>query len=288
VLALDELGAPVMNGTQIFITTDLGMVLPHDEYDAETLTGENRKVNVSTRGGVALATFYAGEARGTATITVKSGAHTITGQFTVGRTPDQILLSVQGQSGESGSLLPPEGGEAVVTAYVVDADDNPVVDVDVVFSTTEGVLESGGGRLRTDSDGTVQDTLSTTVTAQVTASLPGSVSSASLASPPVTITVPGPVILTIVPNTGSYEGGDRIVVTGSDFAFGARVLFDGNEGVPADAEVTPEEWDRNRIEVFTPPSPFGEEDIVDVTVQNPNDTSDTRESGFTYVAPEGT
>ncbi len=286
VLALDELGAPVMDGTQIFITTDLGMVLPFGNYTDGTLPDAQHKVNVNTRRGVAQATFYSGNSRGTAVITVKSGDHTLASSFVVGRTPDVILLSVEGQSEGSGSVLPPEGGAVIVTAYVYDQNDNPIVDEDVVFSTTAGVLESGGGRLRTGIDGTVEDVLTTTHTAQVTGMLPGSATMAGLLSPSLTITVPEPVIYTVVPNTGTYLGGDVVVVSGEAFAFGARVLFDGLEGIPTDPDPTPATWSNNRMEVITPPSPFGSADIVDVTVQNPNNYYSTRESGFTYIEPD--
>lgn len=283
VLALDEIGAPVMDGTQIFITTDMGIVLPYGEYeDPEALPLDQHKVNVGTRRGVAMATFYSGEEKGTASISVKSGKHKETSTIVIGRTPDMVLISVQGQSETSGSLLPPEGGSTVITAYVFDENDNPIVQEDVIFSATAGVLESGGGRLVTDQDGSVQDVLTTRVTADVKASLPGSASMAGLQSDSITITVPEPEIVTVVPNFGLPAGYELVSIAGANFAYGARVLFDGLEGIPVNPDATPEEWDSTLIEVYTPPSEYGEEGSVDVVVENPNGYSDTRDAGFAY------
>jgi hypothetical protein len=175
-----------------------------------------------------------------------------------------------------------------ITAYVYDIDDNPIVDEDVVFSSTTGVLESGGGRLRTDSDGVAEDFLSTYWTASVYAQLPGSATMAGMMSHDVTITVPDPLVFTVIPGAGHYDGGYRVTVTGTSFAYGARVLFDGTPGeydisAYGNAAPTPATWKEYQIDVIAPASRFGEPDVVDLIVQNPNDYYYRFDSGFTYT-----
>jgi hypothetical protein len=277
-----------MDGTKIYITTDLGAVLPYGEYEDGTVpaTLEHRVVK-GTRDGVVNATYYSGDLKGTAQVRVKSGKHSQIVTAVVGRTPDKVLLTVQGTSGGSGSVLPASGGSVDLTAYVYDDLDNPIANVDVIFDATNGTLASGGGRLLTAVDGTVTDVLTTDLTAEVTAKLPGSASTTPVVSLPVTVTVPGPTVLTLYPNRGDIVGGDEVRVTGEDFAFGARVLFDGFEGTPVDPTLTEETWDENQISVYSPPAPFGTADIVDIIVENPNGMFTVRESGFTYEDMSG-
>ncbi len=283
ILAMDETGAPVMDGTQVYITTDLGVVMPFGEYTpAEVVPGADR-VDVGTRNGVARATFFAGDTKGTATITVKSGKHTLTDVFVVGRTPDRILVSVIAEGGTSGSVLPPEGGTMRLEAYVYDALDNPVPDVDVVFTTDDGALESGGGHRTTDQDGMAFDRLTTTYTAHVTARLVATSTSFPLESDIVTVTVPSPIIYALVPSSSPLEGGVVVSVTGNSFAYGSRILFDTFEAALVDPDVMLADWDEHQMVVYAPPAPYASPGVVDVTVENPNGYSYTRASAFTYV-----
>jgi len=285
VLALGEDHAPVMDGTRVYFSTDLGTLLPYaDHTGVETVAPGDTVLDVGTHNGVARALFHSGGVDGTATVTVKSGTHKQDVTFTVGRTPVAIFLTAQGQSGESGSVLPPEGGAVTLTAWVYDVDSYAVDEADVIFSTTEGVLDSAGGRVKTSSDGTVEDVLTTDLTAQVTCTVPIIASGNVLVSEPITITVPGPEILTVYPNTGTSEGGDEVAITGSNFAYGARVLFGIQEGIPVDPTLTPETWNDREIRVYTPGTDNGDE-VVTVKVENPNGEFAMRDSGFAYVAP---
>ena len=283
ILAMDETGAPVMDGTQVFVTTDLGTVMPYGEYQPGDVVAGLDRVDVGTRNGVARATFFSGDTRGTATIKVKSGKHTLEDVFVIGRTPDRVLVSIVAEDGTSGSVLAPEGGTIRIEAYVYDALDNPVPDVDVVFTTDDGALESGGGHRTTDADGMAMDRLTTTFTAHVTARLVSTSTVFPLESDPVTVTVPTPIIYALVPSSTTLAGGTAVTVTGNGFAYGSRVLFDALEGPLADPDVALADWDEHQMTVLAPAAPYGSPGVVDVTVQNPNGYSYTRAGAFTYV-----
>lgn len=84
-----------------------------------------------------------------------------------------------------------------------------------------------------------------------------------------------PQIEGLSPSQGQASGGTPVVLTGSDFAQGAKVFFDGN---PAQ-KVT---WlSSTALLAITPAGPAGR--AVDVTVLNPDGASSTKEKGFTYV-----
>ncbi|MDK2856404.1 MAG: hypothetical protein PWQ41_526 [Bacillota bacterium] len=84
-----------------------------------------------------------------------------------------------------------------------------------------------------------------------------------------------PQIEALSPAQGQASGGTPVVLTGSDFAQGAKVFFDGN---PAQ-KVT---WlSGTALLAITPAGPADR--AVDVTVLNPDGASYTKEKGFTYV-----
>ncbi|MDI3538429.1 MAG: hypothetical protein PWQ13_452 [Bacillota bacterium] len=84
-----------------------------------------------------------------------------------------------------------------------------------------------------------------------------------------------PQIEALSPAQGQASGGTPVVLTGSDFAQGAKVYFDGN---PAQ-KVT---WLSNAtLLAITPAGPANR--TVDVTVLNPDGASYTMEQGFRYI-----
>ena len=87
----------------------------------------------------------------------------------------------------------------------------------------------------------------------------------------------GPLVTGVVPSFGSTEGGEAVTVTGSGFVVGASVTFGG---LPAgDIVVDPP----GAIHCTTPAHQAG---LVDVTVRNPDNQSDTLAGGFTYQVPQ--
>lgn len=88
-------------------------------------------------------------------------------------------------------------------------------------------------------------------------------------------TASNPVVSKVAPDSGSTNGGDRVIVYGSGFQMGATVYFDGVEAS------NPQVMDDNTaISVITPP---GREGWVDVTVRNPDGSEATLKNGYEYI-----
>jgi PKD repeat protein len=146
-------GTPVPDGTVIFFSCDIGSI----EFRKETLSG------------AAEALFKSNDNRsGVATITVTSGNATVT--------PDTVTITI-GASGLSSlsltadpPVLPLGGGAATLRVTALDENFNPLANIPVTLSTNSGQLNSSGNVIMTNANGVAQDLLTTTVTANVTAS----------------------------------------------------------------------------------------------------------------------
>jgi hypothetical protein len=153
----DENGTPLPDGTQVsFSVTEAGSVSPR---------------TVSLVNGTARSTYHATFVAGDITITAISGSIEANTTVTVTDSKDQnVFVSANPAN------LPNGGGSSLISAVVTDASGQPVANVRVQFSTTEGTLQSGGGSVETNSSGLAIDTLNTTLTATVTATTDDGVS----------------------------------------------------------------------------------------------------------------
>lgn len=90
-----------------------------------------------------------------------------------------------------------------------------------------------------------------------------------------------PTITSISPNNGSFDGGTKLTVLGTNFMKGAKVTFDGVEGQVGSTYA-------GKLYVVTPPAQ--KEGTVDVVLTNPDGSSASVPDGFTYDAkvPEPT
>ena len=79
--------------------------------------------------------------------------------LTLGADPEEIRLDPcdpdTPTDPDTGKML----GKSTIGAFLLDADLNPIVDAEVSFSTTAGLLESGGQPVLTDDRGLATDTL---------------------------------------------------------------------------------------------------------------------------------
>ena len=199
-------GGTVADGTQIFFTSDLGVI-------------EER---VATTNGIARATLQSNGRAGTATITAASGTVTtesITVEVGAGL---NILLTANPPT-----VSPPDFTTELV-ATVFDADNNRMADVPLIFTTTDGALASQGTILRTNSNGQASDrlTLLNEPSATVT------VFAGQVASNPVTVsrgTEPDPVVTSISPTSGQPGETLNVTIDGLNFQPGAVVSF--GEGI---------------------------------------------------------
>lgn len=84
-----------------------------------------------------------------------------------------------------------------------------------------------------------------------------------------------PTITAITPTSGQTLGGTQVTITGTGFADGATVMFDGASGAVLDLQPT-------AIIALTPPHAVGP---VDVVVTNPDGQSSPPFASFTYFVP---
>ena len=171
---LENSGQPVPNGTTVRFTASMGRVDP---------------VEAETNNGVAVATFVAGSESGVAEIRAISGlASGGTGTTTTpgtGGTPPtsttaaanvvQITIGAAAARGIRLSANPgtvrPSGSSVEISAFVNDADGNPVRSVAVTFTTTRGTINPAIAT--TDNDGVARTTLTASETATVTGRVGG-------------------------------------------------------------------------------------------------------------------
>ncbi|TDI44412.1 MAG: hypothetical protein E2P02_09705 [Acidobacteria bacterium] len=204
--AAEDGGGTVADGTQIFLTTNLGII-------------EER---VATTIGIARATLQSNGRVGTATITAASGtvtAEPVTVEVGAGIT---ILLTANPPT-----VTPPNVTSEII-ATVFDAENNRVPGVPIIFTTSAGALASQGASLRTNASGQAFDrlTLLSEGTATITAFSGAVVSNTATVSRG---TVPGPLVTSISPTSGEPGATLSVTINGLDFQPGAVVSF--GEGI---------------------------------------------------------
>jgi adhesin/invasin len=180
-------GAAAPDGTLVTFSTTLGTVAP---------------VEVPTAGGVAMTTFTAGPASGTAVVTANSGS--------VGGGGVRIAVGVAAvarvQVTPTPPVIPFGGGSSVIAALVVDANNNPLAGIPVTFATTAAGATVAPATLKTDPKGIAQSTLTSsrpatvTVTAAAAPSDPGFGAVGTTQGSAVVATGPQPVpVVTVAP-----------------------------------------------------------------------------------------
>jgi plastocyanin len=206
-------GTPVQNGTVITFTTTIGRIEPAE---------------ARTHNGQATVRLISGGQSGTARITAFSGGASTAIDVKVGATAaEKVVMSA------APSTLPPGGGESTITAIVSDAGGSGVANVPVTFVTSAGRVSPTS--VSTDPNGIAQTTLTTSITATVTARIAGAPNdtgggSGATGSNSTTVTVgargltafsasPNPatvgqvVTFTVTPNTNAN-------ITGGTLSFG--------------------------------------------------------------------
>jgi hypothetical protein len=179
---IEAAGTPPHSGTLVTFTTNLGSIQPQE---AET--------DVSGRVTVK---YVANGSSGTATITAISGGVSASGN-------NAIKIAVGAAAvgrvavNATPTLLPSQGGSALISATVFDINGSQLGAVPVSFTTTSGSLDTV--LATTDSNGVATSTLRTSSTATVTATI-GATSGGSTTTPPTTGT---PATGSTSPTSGS-------------------------------------------------------------------------------------
>ena len=257
--AAEDGGGTVADGTQIFLTTNLGVI-------------EER---VATTIGIARATLQSNGRAGTATITAASGTVTadpVTVEVGAGI---NILLTANPPT-----VSPPDFTTELV-ATVFDMDNNRLAAVPIIFTSSAGALASQSTSLRTNASGQASDRL--TLLNQASATV--TVFSGQVASNTVTVnrgTVPGPVVASISPTSGQPGETLNVTIDGLNFQPGAVVSF--GEGISVNsvrfvdsnqlvANITIDSDIQNTSSSRT------------VTVTNPDGSSGSLPSAFRIITP---
>ncbi len=150
VIGTDENGIPLADGTQVaFSVTEAGSVAPS---------------TVQLLNGTATTTYFASLVAGDITITAVSGG--VQASITI-KVADNIERKVFVFA--TPAKLPDGGGTSLISAAVTDSSGQPIRDIDVQFTTTQGKLQSNGALIPTNDNGVATDTLNTDASATVTA-----------------------------------------------------------------------------------------------------------------------
>ena len=202
-------GGTLPNGTQIFFTTNVGVI-------------EER---VEMTNGVARG-FLRGDGRaGLASVEARSGAGitaTLANPVLIGNAQGINILV----TATPATVRPPDFTSQIV-ATVFDNDNNPLSDVPLVFSTSGGALASQSSILRTNQLGQAADrlTLENESSATVTATS-GTVTGSTTVSRG---TVNNPIVASISPTSGAPGDTLNVTITGLNFQPGAATSF--GEGI---------------------------------------------------------
>ncbi len=137
----DDGGGPLTNGTQIFFTTNVGLI---DEQ-------------VEMRGGIAQARLQSNGRAGSATVEARSGAGitaTLANPVLIGNAGN---INITVTANPATASRPDFTSDIVATVF--DNDNNRLPDMPVIFSTSAGSLASQGSILTTNMNGQAFDRL---------------------------------------------------------------------------------------------------------------------------------
>lgn len=226
-IVTESSGTPVHNGTQVNFTSALG------SFNPPTAT---------TSGGVATTTFLAGTLSGTTRINAYSGGATTNTSTGEGGVEVRIGAAAAGALSVNAvpSSVSQSGGTVTVIALVLDAANNPLPGVSVLFTTSTGSLSAPTAL--SDSSGIARVQLTTVQTATVTAiagAAKGDTTITVSAAPAITITaadsgtegVPVPITITFTaPSTGAAPQVQSLTVDFGDGRSETRNNVTGSTG----------------------------------------------------------
>lgn len=185
---LESGGNPVQNGTRVTFITSLGTVSP---------------VDIGTTDGKATVTFFAGNQSGTAVINAYSGSSSTSSSTSTGTggttttTGSGVSIVIGAAAATtvvamaSPSSVSQLGGNSIITASVLDSNNNGLAGVPVSFSTDQGTISPVIAT--TNATGQAQTTLSTNQTATVTVTVGTKTATTKVTAVAVpTITISGP------------------------------------------------------------------------------------------------
>lgn len=253
-------GGTVADGTQIFFTSNLGII-------------EER---VATTNGIARATLQSDGRAGQATVNASSGtidAQTVTVEIGAGDGGELVITVVA-----SPSVLGPFDLTSEITATVTDNRGNPIANAPVIFSTTGGALASAGSVLRTNGQGQAFDRLTFSDDGTDSATITVTSGSSSGSTSVTRGSFDEPTIDFVSPSTGTRGAELTVTIGGQNFQAGATVSFGTGINVLQTTFVNSETLLTN-IAV----NPAATSGGRTVTVTNPDGNSGSFVDGFTVA-----
>ena len=251
----DDGGGPVSDGTQVFLSTTLGVI----EERVEMVNGIARaSLRSDGRSGTATVNASSGAGVAATAVTVEIG---LSGTLTVTVTANPATLG-------------PFDVTSEITATVNDANGNPIADAPVIFSTSAGSLASAGSVLRTNPSGQAFDRLTlldTADTAQVTATSGSASSSVTVARG----NFGDPILDSVSPFSGAPGTALTVTINGQRFRAGATVSF--GEGIAVN-NVTYVNSETLRAAISI--DPLATPGARTVTVTNADGTTGSLTNGF--------
>ncbi len=201
----DDGGGPLTNGTQIFFTTNVGLI---DEQ-------------VEMRDGIARAQLQSNGRAGSAIVEARSGAG-ITATLA-----EPVLIGNAGNINISVTANPATVGRpdytSDIVATVFDNDNNRLPDMPLIFSTSAGSLASQGSILTTNMNGQAFDRLTLIDETSATVTVSSGTASGSVA---IGRGVgPDPIVSSVFPSAGEPGQSLVVTITGLNFQPGATVSF---------------------------------------------------------------
>ncbi|MFQ5789243.1 MAG: IPT/TIG domain-containing protein [Acidobacteriota bacterium] len=260
--AADDGGGTLPDGTQIFFTTNVGII-------------EER---VEMQNGVARGFLRSNGRAGLATVTASSGDG-----VTASLDTPVLIGNAEGinivVTANPPSVQPPDFTSLIV-ATVFDNDNNALRDVPLIFSSTAGAMASQGTILRTNALGQATDRLTL---------LNESSATVTVASGTITGTVtvnrgaqPGPVVTSVFPSSGAPGETLSVTITGLNFQPGATVSF--GQGIRINS-VTFVNSNTLIVSITIDTGARVETQGRTVTVINPDGSSGSLTDAFRIVAP---
>lgn len=260
--SVDDGGGTLSNGTQIFFTTNVGII-------------EER---VEMKNGIARGFLRSNGRAGLATIDARSGSGitaTLANPVLVGNaTGINIVVTANPASPE------PPGFTSQIVATVFDNDNNRMPAVPLIFSTSAGAMASAGSILTTNANGQAMDTL--TLIHETSATV--TVSSGAVTGS-VTVgrgTAPVPIVTSVFPASGAPGETLNVSITGANFQPGAIVSF--GQGVAVNS-VTFINSTSLQVDITIDTNVRQETAGRTVTVTNPDGTSGSLSDAFRIVFP---
>ena len=255
-------GGPLSDGTQIFLTTNVGLIEERVEM-----------VNGVARG------FLRGDGRaGLATVVARSGAGieaTLANPVLIGNAQGINILVTANPA----TVGPPDFTSNIV-ATVFDNDNNPLSNVPLVFSTSAGDLASQSSILRTNQLGQASDrlTLENEQSATVTATS-GAISDSTTVTRG---TVNNPIVSSVFPSSGAPGQTLNVTITGLNFQPGASVSFEQGIAINSVNFISSTQLVAN---ITIDPDARIETQGRTVTVTNPDGSSGSLADAFLLIVP---